>query len=112
MDDDFTWCPFVEPTGTGTFRVRSAQFGGGYKQVAGDGLNVESQSWPLTFKGDEAYIKEILDFLRARSGHVSFTWTPPLGDQARWTCSTYTASPMGAGMHTLTATFDQYFGVS
>lgn len=111
MADEFTWCPYVEPTGTSAFRVRSAQFGSGYKQVAGDGLNVESQSWPLTFKGNEAYANEVLGFLRARAGHISFTWTPPLGAQARWTCETFTATPLGAGMYTVTATFDQYFGV-
>ncbi|MCP5854454.1 phage tail protein, partial [Klebsiella pneumoniae] len=48
MADTFTWCPYIEPTGSGTFRVRSAQFGNGYRQVAGDGINNEVQSWPLT----------------------------------------------------------------
>ncbi len=109
MADQFTWCPLIEPTGTGTFRVRAAQFGDGYRQVAGDGINNLSESWPLTFKGTSAYITEILSFLKARKGYIAFTWTPPLGEQALWTCETYGSNPLGGGMHTLTATFEQYF---
>ncbi|WP_420825798.1 phage tail protein [Pseudomonas typographi] len=112
MADEFIWCPYIEPTGTGTFRVRSAQFGSGYKQVASDGINNESQSWPLTFRGSEAYVLEILNFLRSKAGYIPFTWTPPLGSQAKFTCTSYGATPLGGGNFTLTATFDQYFGVS
>lgn len=112
MADTFTWCPFIEPTGTGTFRVRSAQFGNGYKQVAGDGINNESQSWPLTFKGDESYVKQILAFLRAKAGYIPFRWTPPLGEESWFTCTTYGVTPLGGGAYTLSATFEQYFGVT
>lgn len=109
MTETFIWCPFIEPTGTGTLRTKKAQFGDGYKQVAADGLNNESESWPLTFRGKEAYIREILAFLRARKGSESFYWTPPLGEQTYWTCDTYGTTPLGGGMFTLTATFEQYF---
>jgi len=112
MTKTFTWTPYIEPTGTGTFRVRSAQFGNGYRQVAGDGINNEVQSWPLTFRGKEAYVLEILTFLRSHKGFAPFTWTPPLGAAALFTCASYAATPHGAGLYTLTATFDQYFGAA
>jgi len=112
MANTFTWCPYIEPTGTGTFRVRSAQFGNGYRQVAGDGINNETQSWPLTFRGSESDITEILNFLREAKGATPFNWTPPLGEAGLYTCATWGLTPHGAGIYTLTATFEQYFGVA
>jgi phage-related protein len=109
MPETFTWCPIVEPTGTGTLKVKKSQFGDGYQQVAADGINNQSESWPLTFRGSEAAIRPIKDFLVARGGAQSFYWTPPLGDQALWICETYSLTPLGGGMYTLTATFEQFF---
>lgn len=109
MAEIFTWSPMIEPQGSGKFRTRSAQFGDGYKQQVADGLNVESQSWPLTFRGSEAYVAPILAFLRARKGSQSFYWTPPLGVQSLFTCAEYGVTAHGGGHYTLTATFEQSF---
>jgi len=75
----FTWSPTSEPTGEEQFRVMTAQFGDGYKQTAGDGINNTAQSWPVQFVGSAAYITQIRDFLRAHGGVKPFFWTPPLG---------------------------------
>lgn len=40
-----------QPEGSYEQCVRSAQFGDGCKQVSGNGLNIETQSWPLLFSG-------------------------------------------------------------
>lgn len=109
MTETFTWSPLIEPQGTGKFRTRAAQFGDGYKQKVADGLNAESQSWPLTFRGSEAYVAPILQFLRDRKGSQSFFWTPPLGRQGLFICEEYGITPHGAGRYTLTATFEQDF---
>jgi len=109
MAETFIWSPLIEPQGTGKFRTRAAQFGDGYKQQAADGINAESQSWPLTFRGTEDYVMPILTFLRARKGHQSFYWTPPLGAQSLFTCAEYGVTAHGAGRYTLTATFEQSF---
>jgi len=109
MPETFTWCPIIEPTGTGTLRNKSAQFGDGYKQTAADGINNHSENWPLTFRGNGAFIKPIKDFLIARGGNQSFYWTPPLGELSLWRCETYGVTPLGAEMYTLTATFEQSF---
>ncbi|MDH0745728.1 phage tail protein [Pseudomonas sp. GD03842] len=109
MPETFSWCPVVEPTGDGIMKTKKAQFGDGYKQVAADGINNRSETWPLTFRGSEAYIKPIKQFLLDRGGSQSFYWTPPLGEQSLWTCETYGITPLGGGMYTLTATFDQFF---
>jgi len=115
MTDTFNWPPLVGPAGAGTFRVRSNQFGDGYKQVVADGLNTESQSWPLTFLGYNAKVAPILAFLRAHPGYVPFYWTPPLGVRGLYTCAGYVLTPQGGDaskgedVYQLQCTFDEYF---
>lgn len=76
----FTWSPLNGPTADIEFRNTEVQYGDGYTAVAGDGINTESHSWPLTFKGMNADIKPILAFLRAHAGSRAFQWTNPLGE--------------------------------
>ncbi|EPQ5164044.1 phage tail protein, partial [Pseudomonas aeruginosa] len=49
--ETFTWVPDDGADVDGTLRTRTSQFGDGYAQESGDGLNGESQSWSLTFGG-------------------------------------------------------------
>ncbi|MQA53736.1 phage tail protein [Pseudomonas piscis] len=107
--ETFAWAPKVEPVGTVEFRLKSARFGDGYQQVVQDGINNKTQSWPLTFVGDESRIKPIIAFIDAHRGATPFYWTPPLGEQGLYRCKTYQPSPLGAGMYTLSATFEQAF---
>ena len=55
--ETFNWSPRVNPSQDVTMRTREAQFGDGYTQTSGDGINPRSQSWDLTFIGIESYIK-------------------------------------------------------
>lgn len=105
----FTWSPRLEPTGTITYRTLSAKFGDGYEQRAADGINNKSQMWPLSFVGDAAYVTPARDFLDARVGYQSFYWTPPLGVQGLYRCSSHTLRPLGNGNYELMATFEQAF---
>lgn len=105
----FAWLPRVDPTGTTTLRVRTAQFGDGYKQTVADGINNKMQTWPLSFVGKSAKITPIRDFLDARMGFQAFYWTPPLGAQGLYKCASYTLHPLGAGNYELTCTFEQSF---
>ncbi|WP_211195175.1 phage tail protein [Stenotrophomonas maltophilia] len=109
MADVFTWCVRTEITGTGDFLVKEARFGDGYRQTSADGLNNESQQWPISIVGRESKVGPALAFLRARQGAVSFLWTPPLGVQGYYLCKTYTLTPHGNGVYTLAATFEQTF---
>ena len=90
----FTWSPRVNPTQTVNFRTRKAQFGDGYTQVSGDGLNPRSQEW---------------EFLDRHGGTKSFQWTPPLEDIGLFRCEQYKPVPMGGGNYSLSATFIQGF---
>lgn len=109
MADEFTWCVRTEITGTGTFATRSAQFGDGYQQNASEGLNNESQQWPISMVGRASKVGPALEFIRARKGAVSFLWTPPLGEQGLYLCKTYNITAHGNGVFTLSATFEQTF---
>lgn len=105
----FTWSPRVSPTQTVKFRTRKAEFGGGYTQVSGDGLNNRSQEWDLNFVGTEEYIRSIKEFLDRHAGTKSFQWTPPLEDAGLFRCEQYKPVPMGGGNYSLSATFIQGF---
>lgn len=109
MTDTFTFVPLVEPQGQSVFRVRKAQFGDGYSQVVGDGLNTEVQTWPLSFIGKSSDIMPILAFLRAYAGHTSFYWTPPLGVQGLYRCEKFNLTPHGNDNYTLSAEFQEVF---
>jgi|SRR5690625_2658879 len=106
---EFTWCPLIEPEGTHSFRTHSARFGDGYKQSVGDGINNESESWPVQFRGTKSYIVPIRDFLREHQGFKPFLWTPPLGEQGLYEASEFNLLAMGGGLYTLSTTFTQRF---
>lgn len=112
MAETFTWRPDKSAPATITQRTRSAQFGSGYMQEAGDGLNTETQSWALTFTGDKTRIQQILSFLRAQGGYKAFVWSTPLDGNLYFKCRSYTPAPLGGTAWTLTATFEQTFQVT
>jgi phage-related protein len=107
--------PLVGPTGTGTFRLRTAQFGDGYMQVTPDGPNADVQSWPLTWLCTGSEGATLMAFFRAHIG-VSFFWTPPLGVQGYYQVMPgYTIVPNGGDKttnedtYTVGATFQEMF---
>lgn len=106
---EFTWCPQTQSPGTNTFRTRTAQFGDGYKQTSGDGINGRAQSWDLVFTGAESEIRAIKGFLDQHQGYQSFAWQPPLGELGLYQAAEYKLQPLGARRYTLTVTFSQAF---
>ncbi|EMK1731247.1 phage tail protein [Salmonella enterica] len=112
MDDTFTWPVQIQEGMEGQFihRVRTAQFGDGYKQVSGDGINPETQSWPVTLTGKHAAMLPVLTFVR---GHVTraFIWTPPFGTPSLWrvAADSIRATPLSSQVMTVTATFEQAY---
>ncbi|MDE9430661.1 phage tail protein [Xenorhabdus bovienii] len=109
--EEFTYIPRVNPTGDITQRVRTVQFGDGYSQRSGDGINSNHQSWPLTFVGNQQYIGEIRQFLLRHQGWRSFKWRNPLSELGLYACQGHRVTALGMnGMHEqmyqLTATFE------
>nr|WP_113865017.1 phage tail protein [Brenneria salicis]NMN90982.1 phage-related protein [Brenneria salicis ATCC 15712 = DSM 30166]RBP66474.1 phage-related protein [Brenneria salicis ATCC 15712 = DSM 30166]RLM32067.1 phage tail protein [Brenneria salicis ATCC 15712 = DSM 30166] len=109
--ETFTFCPRVNPEGEFTQRTRAVQFGDGYTQRSGDGINSESQSWPLTFVGDNTFIQEIMAFLRRHNGYTAFQWVSPLSELGLYCCpdgfnvTALGKNSRGVQMFQLTATF-------
>ena len=112
MPEVFGWRPLAEPRGTVSHRGLKAQFGDGYAQIAGDGINTKSESWPLEFRGRAAQIRLIREFLDRHGSSQSFTWTPPLGQAGQYTAGEYQLTPHGGGgplrRYTISVTFTEF----
>lgn len=110
--DTFTWRTQIQSGMEGTFdhRVRTSQFGDGYKQVSGDGINPETQSWPVSMAGRNVEMLPVLTFIRNHTVS-SFIWTPPFGEPGlfRVVNDSIRASPLSSNAMTITATFEQAF---
>ncbi|WP_397448127.1 phage tail protein [Pseudomonas sp. NA-150] len=105
----FTW-----PTQSGdspdiSYRVRTSQFGDGYKQDVGDGPNNKVQSYPITFTGTKQQVLEVMGFFDRHAGSKAFLWATPLGDVCLFTCKKPIPTPMGGGVFKITATLEQAF---
>lgn len=103
----FTWPTQPGDTPDIGFRTRSSQFGNGYKQVVVDGPNNKEESYPITYTGPKAKVREIAAFLDEHAGGKSFLWTTPLGDLGIYRCDKYAPTPMGGTVFRITATFEQ-----
>lgn len=107
--ETFTWSPRIGVVGTVDDRTRKAQFGDGYAQMVGDGINSETQSWPLQFTGSREYVLPIRDFLRRHGKAKAFAWTPPLGELGLYRRSEFSLTCPGGNVYTLAVTFEQAF---
>lgn len=109
MIETFTWSPRVNTSGDVSYRVRKTQFGDGYAQVSGDGPNPRSRQQEVEFTGSETLVTPIAAFLERHQGWKSFVWQPPLGALGLYRCETWSLTSLGAGKHTLHATFIEAF---
>lgn len=106
----FTYTPEYPPTEVSKPRVRQVQFGDGYEQRVRFGLNTDLKTWQLTFKArDDDETEKIKDFLEARGGVESFSWTPPLwgAPQRQYVCEEWQITADAYNLNTVTATFRQ-----
>lgn len=104
--ETFTWATEAAADGEVTFGQRSTQFGDGYRQVAGDGLNNESQSWPVSHISLKPVAEEVAAFLRRHKNGKAFLWTPPLGELGLYTCAGFKPINVGGATWRIMATFE------
>ena len=91
-------------------RILTNNFGGGYRQRSGDGLNMIMREYDVEWIGLNADINELVDHFEEREGYQDFTWTPPDDDtEYKWTCEEWTRIQLGKRASTLTAHFRQEF---
>lgn len=103
--DTFTWSPRNGPVADITYRSRSVQYGDGYEQNVDDGINPESQSWPLTFTGLNSDIAPIIAFLRAHRETRPFKWKNPLGELGLYRMKDLKPQQLDFARMTVTVTF-------
>lgn len=110
--DTFTWPTQIQGGMQGelSYTARTAAFGDGYEQIAGDGIHPETQSWPITMTGRRAEMLKALAFMR---GHFirSFIWTSPIGEVGlyRVVTDSVKATPLSSNVLTINATFKQAY---
>ncbi|POP41737.1 phage tail protein [Superficieibacter electus] len=99
-----------QPTTGSKDVVRKAQFGDGYAQVSGSGINDETLTYDFSFTGRPDTALEIHAFLR-RHKTKAFSFTPPFGELALWRVEpdSLKKSARGKTLLTITATFEQAF---
>ena len=110
--EEFKWRTQIQDSPSGEFkhRIKEVEFGDGYKQVAGDGINPESQTWPFSYKGLKDEVMLIFKFIRQHTVK-SFIWTPPFGEKGLYRVKADSISmiPISGGVMKLSATFEQAF---
>jgi len=88
--------------------VRTTQFGDGYAQSTGDGINGEKESWPLVFVGVWDEIGPIVRFLREHKGYRSFKWQNPMFELGLYQAGKFTVQASGA-YFSLSVTFSRAY---
>lgn len=106
----FTWSPAPGAAQQKTPKVRTSQFGDGYQQRVGDGINTISRAWTLTFRRLTADVDAIDAFLTARAGVESFDWTPPSGSVGKWICKSWSQGIPAMQLQEINATFEEVHG--
>ena len=87
------------------FRVITAQFGDGYKQVSSDGINNLDESWSITTPVSLREARDIKAFFLEHKGVKSFLWTPPLGELGLYTCANPSYVQQSTQLYVITGTF-------
>lgn len=93
-------------------RTWENDFGDGYSQAGGIGINTRSDTWNLIHTGVKGFgeeLPEVLAFLDRHEGYKSFLWTPPGGAQARYRANGYKLKALGVDIYTVTFTFKQVY---
>lgn len=105
----FTWLPMPGGSKTNRPRVITAQFGDGYQQRIGDGINTNPRSWSLRFTRLTADIDAIDAYLSSHKGTASFDWLPPHGATGKWICPEWTRTEHSDNAQEISATFIEVF---
>lgn len=106
----FTYSPDWGCKPTMTPRVNKCQFGDGYDQRSGDGINTRLPTWPLTFSvRSQTEALAIESWLETNNADTtSFDWTAPNGVAAKWVADEWTpATADDWGSWSITAKFRQ-----
>lgn len=105
--------PSTSSSKTKTPRVKSIQFGNGYKQIYGDGINNNLEVWSIGFTVNDTNKQSIETFLNSSAGYIPFYWTAPENGsiQKMYLCTTWNVVPLGRNIYSITANFEEWAGL-
>ena len=109
----FTYNPSKSFSTNSKPRVVVSQFGDGYSQRTGQGINRITKEWSLVFKSRSIIDSNAIEnFFIARSGVEGFLWTPP-GESTTYSviCTEWSRTYDSAISATIQAKFVQIFDV-
>lgn len=112
MTETFSFCTRVGASGDIKQRTWGNDFGDGYVQSGGTGINGKSQEWSHQAIGsieDGEELRLMRDFLDRHEGYKSFFWMPPGGTQGRYKVNGYRLEPIGAKIFKISFTMKQVF---
>jgi phage-related protein len=81
--ETLSYVPSKSTQGQMTPRVLRAQFGDGYVQEAGDGINANLVTWEVVYdpihasSGTTPTLSDLKSFFESLAGYTKFLWTPP-----------------------------------
>lgn len=95
--------------GDETPRVLRANFGDGYSQRAGDGLNAQLRTFQVAWSDfSDVDIATLQDGFRALGGYQAFNWTPPKDSlPGKFIAPTWKKSASRPNASSLTASFQE-----
>ena len=112
MAEIFGFCARVGAAGEIKQRIWENDFGDGYTQSGGTGINGRSEEWTYQATGRldaGEELRQMRDFLDRHEGYKSFLWTSPAGTYGRWKVNGYKLDPQGAGLFKISFTMKQAF---
>lgn len=95
------------------YRYLEANFGDGYSQRAGDGLNTISEEWRMVWDIITSSEKNILiDFFDQQQGYLNFNFTAP-GDSVskKWIANTPSVTPINATYYKVECVFQRVYDI-
>lgn len=108
--ETFSWCVKTGAEEELNVATIQAQFGDGYKQVAGAGINGQRESWPVTCSGSKAEMATVRDFLKT---HVTTScwWVNPWGERKLYRIKSDSIRPVfvNGNFVEISFTFEQAF---
>lgn len=105
----FDYCVQARAAMQAEFRTLRADFGDGYSQEAGDGINPRTDAWSITVKGRlSGVVGDVKSFIDRHGGYMAFEWDDPLGSRKLFKCRAgYTLTHESRDIYTLSATFEE-----
>lgn len=94
--------------------VKRTQFGNGYFQIAGNGINNNLEKWNLTFTLNDTDKQTVEDFFLATNGYDYFNWTSQEAGavEKQYIVPEWNIQPMGADNYTVTCMFEEFPGLT